>query len=163
MSDFRRVAESRRNWEFGGFVVGVITLLVGTYIAVAAPKGLWPFSGQSNGSYGGARGIPASYQHTWNGQIALPEDAIALSLKLGAGGINAAIGSISSSTLGCAALVYLRNDSGPITLSLVASTSSGACGLVSLIGSASITLNNSYSLKFTVDLDGEQESCYLHR
>jgi hypothetical protein len=130
-----------------GALVAVIAIFAGHF---------WPPSHSS---------LDAVYQHTWNGQISLPErnsDSVDLSLALGAGGINQVVGSISSPTFGCADAVVLENGNGPVTLKLVASNSALTCQLLSFFNTASITLIGGDELQFSVTIFGMSVSCDLY-
>jgi hypothetical protein len=128
---------------------------------------------------GHSRHIPSNgdltprYWYTWNGQIPVPMPipipgsspvtSIRLTLKLGPKGVDKAVGSISSPTLGCGEVVYLASADDPITLTLDTSDSSPECELLSVFDSAKIALISDNSLRCTVDVAGFEESCDLFR
>lgn len=139
-------------------VVTISGIVISAFLTVAHGDHFWPFP--SKGS------LAASYQHVWNGQIPTPDpsaSSIQLTLKLGSGGLNEAVGSISSTTLGCAEVVYLAKADDPVTLRLDTSGSSLECRVLSFFNDATISLVNDDLLQFTVDLFGVPESCDLSR
>ena len=147
-------------------VLLLVAALIGVYLPISAAKHIWPYGTDASAALEAStqNEVPAAYQHTWDGQIGIrfTRISIEISLKLGSGQVSDLVGSISSPTFGCAALVYLRG-SGPVTLGFVASNSSGACRILSFINSATVTLLNSDSLKFTADIHGLSSSCDLRQ
>jgi hypothetical protein len=150
-------------------IIGLIlTFIFGMseiYINVGNARHFWPFP---------AKGVLAPpYWYTWNGQIptpipipipgSSPVTSIQLTLKLGPGGLDKAVGSISSPTFGCGEVVYLARANNPVTLRLDTADSSQECQLLSVFDSATISLASDKHLRFTVDLGGFQESCDLFR
>jgi hypothetical protein len=135
-------------------IVGVFIAAISAYLVVANGDDFFPF-------YSHTRSLPAGYRHVWHGQVPVPlpgSSSVHLTLKLGSGGVNKIVGSISSPELGCAAVVYLQKADSPVTLRLGASDSS-ACELASLFDTATISLIGDDLLRFTVDVVGDPESC----
>jgi hypothetical protein len=132
-------------------IVAIAGIVISAYLAVAAGDHFFPFFPNSHS-------LSPGYRHTWHGQV--PGTSFQLTLTLGAGHVNQRVGSISSPDLGCAEVVYLQNTDNPVTLRLDSSGASLGCDLASFfIGSATISLIDSSSLRFTVDMPGGPESC----
>jgi hypothetical protein len=158
------------------FVIGVILTVIGLILTAVFGVSDFYFNA-SNSRHSqpipSKGGLTPPYWYTWNGQIpapipipipgSSPVTSIQLTLKLGPGGLDKAVGSISSPTFGCGEVVYLARANDPITLRLDTSDSSQECQLLSVFDSATISLASDKHLRFTVDLGGFQESCDLFR
>jgi hypothetical protein len=129
--------------------IAIVAIIVPVYMAVAAYYQVFPF-------FPGG-GLAAGYHHTWHGQ--LPGTSFRLVLRLGSGGVDEPVGSISSPDLECTEVVYLQKADDPVTLRLDTSNSSVECQLASLFDSATISLTGNDSLRFSVDMLGDSESC----
>lgn len=133
-------------------IVAIAGIVISAYLAVAAGDHFFPFFPDSHS-------LSPGYRHTWHGQVQLPGTSFHLVLTLGSGRVNQAVGSISSPDLGCAEVVYLQRADNPVILRLDSSGSSLGCELASYFDSATISLIDNNSLRFTVDMPGGPESC----
>jgi hypothetical protein len=136
-------------------IIGVVISAVSAYLVVAGGNNWWPF-------HPSGRHLSDGFRHTWYGQIPVPlpgSSSVHLILKLGSGGVNEVVGSISSPELGCAAVVYLQKADAPVTLRLDTSDSPSGCELAKLFDTATISLLGDDALRFTVDVLGDPESC----
>ncbi len=161
------MGRSVKDYALLGIVVAIVGIVIASYFSFASGLHIWPYS-DSSGSAGNSVGlaaneVPAAYQATWTGRIGLPAFSVQLSLTLGSGEVNEAVGQISTSH-GCVTAVILKDGGGPVTLSLDASNSPLVCHvLFEVFDHVTAALVSSDSLKFSVDVDGRSVSCYLHR
>jgi hypothetical protein len=148
-----------KSYGLQALIVAVITLIVGSYLALASGNQLWPFRNSAGSS---ADAVPAAYQADWSGSIGLSALPVQLDLTLQSGEVNERVGQIATS-YGCATAVILKQGGGPITLSLNTTTSSTACHMLfAAFNHFTVTLTGSDSLELSVRVGGRSVSCYLH-
>jgi hypothetical protein len=141
-----------------------VMIAVLSYLLLAAAQHWLPFRDSASSSAAGSSAVPASYQGTYSGDLGVPGYAsLSIGLTLQSGSQGADVGELTSSTAGCQVALYLDGGSGPIDLRLVVANPQGACGLLSYIKYAQVTLNSNDSVDLAFELAGYSQSFTLAR